>query len=712
MNEYFSEFLNKYPSVRDSRIIRLGFEIADKAHENQKRKSGEPYIIHPLAVASIVLDLGMDENTVAAALLHDVVEDTEYTLEEIEALFNKDVARMVDGVTKLTRMHNKSKEEQKAETVRKMLLATNNDIRVMIIKLADRLHNMRTMEYQSGPKQIEKASETLELYAPLAQRLGMTRLAGELEDLSFRYTNPKQYFAIHAKLNATKTAREQHIESLISDVKKEMDKFAINARVEGRLKNIYSIYRKMTEQNKSFEELFDIVALRVIVDTEYACYNALGAIHLHWKPIPNRFKDYVALPKQGVYQSLHTTVLGADGSPFEVQIRTNEMHEVAEYGIAAHWKYKKEMDESISEESFGEKLVWLHEIIEWQQELSDSREFMETLKVDMMSDNVFVFTPKGDVKDFIKGSTPLDFAYSIHSDIGNRCIGAKVNSRLVPLNYELQTGDIVEIITSMSRKGPSRDWLKFVHTALARNKIRLWFRRELKEENIKAGREILREAAEENGFTLEELLTKDALEPIFDRYSLNSVDDMLASFGYGALSIGQVLSRLLYQAKLHRKLGQHAEEHDPVLIAKGHEDQPIRLSKCCNAIPGDEIVGYITQGRGITVHRVDCKNLRNKRDFPDERKVEVEWGLPGETKYAVDIQIEATDRTGILYDITGVLSGEDIDMTLLNARLNRDHSSCVMTIKMQVSGLVQLNGIMTKIGKIEGVNSVYRHNAT
>lgn len=702
MSAYYNDFIERYPDLKDSVTVRKAFEIAERQHSQMKRKSGEPYIIHPIAVAKVVADLGMDENTIAAALLHDVVEDTDYTLEDVEREFDREVMKLVDGVTKLSRL-NRSREEQEAETVRKLLLASNSNVRVIIIKLADRLHNMNTMEYQSGPKQIEKATETLSIYVPLAQRLGMTKMARELEDLSFRYTNPKEYFAIVAKLESTQTTRNNYIENIQESVSAALEKAGIKGRVDGRLKNIYSIYRKMKEQDKDFDGLYDIVALRIIVKEVMECYLSLGTVHLNWKPIPDRFKDYIAVPKQNMYQSLHTTVLGEDGIPFEVQIRTEEMHRTAEYGIAAHWKYKEGQD---TEDTLDNKLDWLRNIVEWQTELSDSREFMETLTTDITSDNVYVFTPKGDVKDFIKGSTPLDFAYSIHSDIGNRCMGARVNGKLVPLNYELKTGDIVEIIPSPSRKGPSRDWLKFVHTALARNKINLWFRKELKEENIEKGRDIIQEAAKANGYTVDELLSEEALKPLFERYSLVSVEDMLASFGYGGLPQNQIITRLLYQARINRE--RISEGRDVIAKDPALRDLPVRLAKCCSPIPGDDITGYLTQGRGITVHRKDCKNFRNSRDFSEDRIVEVSWAADKAQKYPVEIQITGEDRIGMLADVSKLLSQKDISINLVNARVNRDGEACFLNIKMDVISLDELNGIMSEIAGIDGVSGVSR----
>lgn len=708
MNEYYSEFISKHPEYDGSEVIKKAFDVAEELHANQKRKSGEPYIIHPVAVAMYIAELGMDENAVASALLHDVVEDTDYSLENVESEFNEDIMRMVDGVTKLTRLKSQSKEEQHAETIRKIILATNTDVRIMIIKLSDRLHNMHTMEYQSADKQIEKATETMQLYVPLARRLGMTRLATELEDLSFKYMNPKEYLEIEAKLGTSKAATDNNIEKIISQISVLLNENGIEAKIDGRIKSIYSIYRKMHEHNKTFGELYDIIALRVIIKGNEAldCYKVLGILHKQWIHQQQRFKDYIGMPKETQYQSLHTTLISPEGFSFEVQIRTEEMHKTAEYGIAAHWKYKTGRDPK----SF--RFEWLRDIAEWQSELSDSKEFIETLKTDIRREYIYVVTPKGDVKGLIQGSTALDFAYSVHSDIGNRCVGARVNGKLVPLNYELQSSDLVEIITSNDKKAPMRDWVKLAHTAAAKSKMRLFFRRELTSENINAGREILSKAAEDNGCSIEEIMNHELLLPIFERYAITSEDDMLASLAYKALSLAQILPRLVYGAKQNRNRDiNHGKQ--AFIIAKGHEDMEIRISKCCNPIPGDDIIGFIVQGGIIAVHRKDCKTLHHSRDFRNREAVEVEWCISEEVhnRFTVELQLSASDRIGILADVASFLSENRISISSINARMNRDKSTCFMNFKVDVGSLAELKALVHEIEQIEGVQEVYRINS-
>ena len=715
MTDIYQEFIRDYPVYADDPMIKKAFDMAIKAHEGQLRHSGDPYITHPYAVVRILADLGLDSLTIVVGILHDVIEDTDVTLPDIEREFSPEVAKMVDGLTKLKNMDFKTKEEQQAESLRKMLLAMATDIRVIIIKLADRLHNMRTLKYQSENKQKEKAQETFDIYAPLADRLGINTIKWELEDLSLKFLNPEAYFDIAEKLKNTRKERQEYIDKIIIRIREITEKLGINAEIEGRPKHIYSIYRKMKNKHKSFDELYDLIAVRIIVDTVKDCYGVLGAVHTLWRPIPMRFKDYIAVPKQNMYQSLHTTLLGDDGLPFEVQIRTHEMHSTAEYGIAAHWRYKEGTD---TVNALDSKLAWLRELMEWQKDLSDSREFLETLKFDFFSDNVFVFTPKGDIKDFVKGATPLDFAYSIHSEVGNKCTGAKVNGKLVPLDYQLQTGDIVSIITSQSSKGPSRDWLKFVKTAQARGKIRQWFKKELKEENIVKGREMLEDAAKRMGYDLHLLLKPEWVETVFKRFTLHSMEDMYAAIGYGGIGTNQVLTRLVEQYKKENKIGP-AEETPALslkktgkarnaegITVKGEDGLVVRLAHCCNPVPGDKIIGYITRGRGVSVHRADCNNI-NDIDFEEGRRIEVEWAEEEASKYEVEIQVNANDRAGLLVEISQLLFALGHSLIAVNARTMKGNT-CAISLKIEISNIDELEMIITKLKMIESVTDVFR----
>ena len=573
MIDTYRSFIKRH-GLKNDPALEKAFLMSEKAHEGQFRHSGEPYVSHPLAVAEILADLGMDPDTIIAGLLHDVVEDTDLTMDAIQKEFSPQISMLVDGVTKLKNFEFRSYEEQQAESLRKMFLAMAADIRVIIIKLADRLHNMRTLKYQSESKQIEKSKETLEIYAPLAHRLGINTIKWELEDLSLKYLNPDEYFEIAHKIEGTRAERESHLKDVMEKIREKLKELKIKCDIDGRPKHIYSIYKKMHEKNKIFEEVYDLIAIRIIVKTVKDCYGVLGLVHTMWKPIPMRFKDYIAVPKQNMYQSLHTTLLGDDGKPFEVQIRTYEMHRTAEYGIAAHWKYKEEAKKP--DEEMDERLAWLRELLEWQNDLKDSKEFMETLKIDIFSDNVFVFTPKGDVKDFVKGSTPLDFAYSVHSEVGNKCVGAKINGKIVPLDYKLKTGDIVEILTSQSSKGPSRDWLKFVKTAQARSKIKQWFKKEYKEENIQKGKEMLEKEAKRQGFDCG-THGQHVLKTIFKRFTLKSQNDMFAAIGYGGITTNQVLFRLIQNYKLVNKMAQEGLEN--TVNVKAHPKPLPRASR-------------------------------------------------------------------------------------------------------------------------------------
>lgn len=703
--------------------VKKAYDFAEKAHSGQYRSSGEPFIVHPLEVALILIDLGLDIDTIAAGLLHDVVEDTGVKIEELEAIFGSEVAKLVDGVTKLGKIAYKTKEEQQVENLRKMFLAMAKDIRVIIIKLADRLHNLRTLEYVDEDKQREKAYETLEIYAPLAHRLGIFKIKWELEDISLRYIDPKGYYDLVEKVAAKRREREAYIQDVIQTLKEKMAEANIEGEIEGRPKHFYSIYRKMYMQHKSFEEIYDLLAIRVIVNTVKDCYGVLGIAHTLWKPIPGRFKDYIAVPKPNMYQSIHTTVIGPKGELFEIQIRTWEMHRTAEYGIAAHWKYKEGRK---SHSELDEKLAWLRQILEWQSDLKDAREFMETLKIDLFTDEVFVFTPKGDVIDLPKGAIPLDFAYAIHSDVGNRCIGAKVNGKIVSLDYQLKTGDIVEILTSSSQNhGPSRDWLKMVKTSRAKNKIKQWFKKERREENIVKGKEMLEKEARKQGYTLSQLLKTEWVENIWKKYGFNSLDDMYAAIGYGGITTNQVLLRLIDEykkankaepQKIHdltfKEKNKQQKQRKPAgrgVKVKGIENVMVRFSKCCNPLPGDEITGYITRGRGVSIHRTDCVNLKDPF-IEQERFIEVEWTDQYKASYSAEIQIEAQDRQGLLADITKVMSDMNIDVTAVNARTTK-RKQVVINLTLEVNNIDQLDRVMGQVKKISNVTDVFRVNS-
>lgn len=718
MVDYYREFIEKYPMYGGDRLIQKAFEVAIKAHDGQFRDSGEPYIIHPVAVTRILADLGMDKVSICAGMLHDVPEDVEeYPIEYIRAQFNEEIANIVDGVTKLKKFGFQTKEEAQAESMRKMFVAMASDVRVVIIKLADRLHNMRTLGYKTGDKQKAKAKETLEIYAPLAHRFGIYAFKWEFEDLALKYLEPEAFYEIAKKLSATRSEREAYIREVIGKIEKNIQPLGIKYEIEGRPKHIYSIYRKLKDKRKTFDELYDIMAVRVIVESVKDCYAVLGTVHAVWRPMPGRFKDYIAVPKPNMYQSLHTTLMGEDGKPFEVQIRTFEMHRTAEYGIAAHWKYKD--GTTANQSDFDKKISWLREMMEWQNEMKDSKEFMEALRINFFSDTVFVFTPKGDVRDLAVGSTPLDFAYSIHSAIGNKCIGAKVNGRIVPLNYQLQTGDIVEVITSAASKGPSRDWLNIVRTATARSKIRAWFKKELKEENIVKGKAMLEREAKRKGFELSGLLEPEWLKDIYRRFTLNSEEDMYAAVGYGGLSTGQILSRLIEKYKIAHKVEESPEIHahgpekkqlggDSNISVKGYSDMVVRLAKCCNPLPGDDIIGFITRGRGVSVHRADCSNL-NEEDFPASRRIEVAWRQQKPAHYSVELQIEGEDRGGLMADVSQVFYSLGYSMSSFSGRSTKNNQ-CIINAVISIQSPEELEEVLRKLHNVKSVIRAYRVN--
>ncbi len=699
--------------------VRSAYEFAEKAHSGQKRSSGEPYSIHPLAVANILTDLGMDADTIISGLLHDTIEDTGVTKEELDEKFGTEVAMMVDGVTKLSRLSYKTKEEHQVENLRKMFLAMAKDIRVIIIKLADRLHNLRTLEYVDEESQRAKAYETLEIYAPLAHRLGIFKVKWELEDISLRYIDSKGYYDLVEKVSLKRREREAYIQQVIVTLKEKLNEIPIEYEIEGRPKNFYSIYKKMYMQHKNFEQIYDLLAIRVLVNTVKDCYGVLGVAHTLWKPIPGRFKDYIAVPKPNMYQSLHTTVIGPEGDPFEIQIRTWEMHRTAEYGIAAHWKYK---EGSRTSYDMDKKLSWLRQLLEWQNESRDARDFMETLKIDLFTDEVFVFTPKGDVINLPKGATPLDFAYAIHSAIGNRCIGAKVSGKIVTLDYELETGDIVEILTTQSTShGPSRDWLKIVKTNQARNKIKQWFKKERREENIEKGKEMLEREAKRQGYPLSQLLKNEWIDGIFKKYGFTSMDDLYSALGYGGISTGPIMTRLLEE---YRKANtqetpesiikeSRAEKEKEIpgngIQVKGVDNIMIRFAKCCNPVPGDPIIGYITKGRGVSVHRGDCVNLAD--EFVEtNRLIEVSWIGEHKAAYNAEIQIVAQDRQALLADLTNAIADIKINVTAINARTAKN-KMVVVNMNMEIHDTKQLEKVMKFLGRLPDVMDVYRVNA-
>ncbi|MBD5560628.1 MAG: bifunctional (p)ppGpp synthetase/guanosine-3',5'-bis(diphosphate) 3'-pyrophosphohydrolase [Clostridia bacterium] len=707
--------MRRHKSAYDPEMEKA-FALAEEAHDGQLRRSGEPYFTHPLAVSDIIADLGLDNTTIIAGVLHDVVEDTDVTLEDISSTFSPEIAKLVDGVTKLRKIDFNSREEQQSESLRKMFLAMARDIRVVIIKLADRLHNMRTLKYQSEKKQIEKARETLEVYAPLAHRLGISAIKWELEDLSLKYLEPDEYYEIANKISSTRREREQQLMSVIDRIEDHLAEMRITADIEGRPKNIYSIYKKMHEQDKSFDEVYDLIAIRVIVSNIKDCYGVLGLVHTMWKPIPMRFKDYIAVPKENMYQSLHTTVLGDDGKPFEVQVRTYEMQRTAEYGIAAHWKYKERTTER---DDLDEKLAWLRELMEWQNDVKDSREFMESLKIDIFAEHVLVFTPNGEVKDFPAGATPLDFAYSVHSDVGDKCVGARVNGKIVPLGYELKTGDIVEIITSRSSPGPNRDWLEMVKTTQAKNKIRHWIKRGRKEDSLAKGREAFEKEAKRQGYRPKDLLQPGWLSGLFKRFTLKNENDMFAAIGYGDISVHQVLSKLIEQYRA--EIG--AAEEEPVVRVVRRAGAPdnaesvevqgtgglaVRFGKCCNPVPGDEIVGYITRGRGVCVHTTDCRNLKDL-SMDKDRLVDVEWVEGAAASYEVEVQIVAEDRKGLMAEVAQTLTGAGRDISSLTANATKNGSANIY-VRTTITSVRDMQQMMQRLRDLQGVREVYRMN--
>lgn len=701
-----------YSLNADTEILKKAYVCAKSAHQGQFRFSGEPYVYHPLNVALILTELELDVTTIAAGLLHDVLEDTDVTSETLIAEFGEEIYELVEGVTKLSRIMFESKEERQAENLRKMFLAMARDIRVVMIKLADRLHNMRTLDYLTEEKQRKIADETLEIYAPLAHRLGMWRVKWELEDLALRHLEPKEYYDLVEKVAKQRREREAYIANTIEFLKTKLNEMNIRADITGRPKHFYSIYQKMKSQGKSFEEILDLIGMRVIVDTVRDCYAVLGLVHTVFKPIPGRFKDYIAVPKSNMYQSLHTTVIGPSGEPLEIQVRTWEMHHTAEFGIAAHWKYK---EGAHNDEEFDKKIAWLRQVLEWQKDMKDVQDFMETLKVDLFEDEVFVFTPKGDVKSLPAGSTPVDFAYNVHTHIGHSCIGAKVNGRIVPLDYELKNGDIVEILTSKVQTGPSQDWLNFVKSSKARSKIRQWFKEEHREESILKGKDLLEKELRKHLTDISQVMEPARLKEAALRFGFRESDDLLAAIGFGKVAVRQVVNKLIprqvhnqYKQSKASSSSQVLEKRAQGVKVKGVDNLLIKFAKCCNPVPGDEILGYITRGRGVSVHRADCPNVSALDDAP-ERYLEVEWETDNGASYLVNIQVEGRDRVGLLADLMATVSEMKTNISAVTARKTKQKNA-VINMTVEIKDVPQMQAVMDRMKKVDGIIDVYRPN--
>lgn len=718
------EKVKKYDPNSNIELLEKAYDVSKAAHEGQQRNSGEPYIIHPVEVAVILAEMELDCTALVAALLHDTIEDTTCTYDEIKAQFGVEVADLVDGVTKLTKLGKlpfTSKEEQQMENLRKMFVAMAKDIRVIMIKLADRLHNMRTLKYMNEGKQIEKARETLEIYAPLAHRLGISKIKWELEDICLRYLDPKGYYDLVEKIAFKRKQREAYIEGILQTLREKTNDLGIeNAQIDGRPKHFYSIYRKMVKQNKTLDQIYDLFAFRVIVNSVKDCYAILGLVHELYKPMPGRFKDYIAIPKPNMYQSLHTTLIGPEGQPFEVQIRTWDMHRVAEVGIAAHWKYK---EGGGNPKESDNKFAWLRQLLEWQKDARDESEFMETLKVDLFTDEVFIFTPKGDVVSLPFESTPVDFAYSIHSAIGNKMIGAKANGKMVPIDYKLKNGDIIDILTSSTIHGPSRDWLKIVKSSQAKNKINQWFKKEKREENILRGKEMVERELKKQGFAFNQLFRAEWIELVLRKYNFSTLEDLYAGIGYGAITTNKVITKLKEEFKKTLK----PEEIEQILesiaqtrndkkkknipesgiVVKGIDNCLVRLSRCCNPVPGDEIIGYITRGRGVSVHRSDCINVSAGLE-EEGRLIDVKWYSTSDAAYKADITIMANDRTSLLLDVTNSIAELKIPIKAVNARTTREQITLI-NLTLEITNTEQLEKIIKKLRKIDSVFDVTRN---
>lgn len=726
--------VHKYHPSTDISLIEKAYRIAREAHEGQVRKSGEPYIIHPLCVGIILAELELDKETIVAGLLHDVVEDTVMTDEEISDEFGGEVALLVDGVTKLGQLsYDADKVEVQAENLRKMFLAMAKDIRVILIKLADRLHNMRTLKYMTPEKQKEKARETMDIYAPIAQRLGISKIKIELDDLSLKYLEPEAYYDLVKQIDQRKSVRDDYVQSLVNEVRTHIKAAGIVAQIDGRAKHFFSIYKKMVNQDKTLDQIYDLFAIRIVVDSVKDCYAALGVIHEMYKPIPGRFKDYIAMPKPNMYQSLHTTLIGPTGQPFEIQIRTYEMHRTAEYGIAAHWKYKEVSNNggvpvpaTVSEE---EKLSWLRQILEWQRDMSDNREFMSLLKsdLDLFSDTVFCFTPTGDVKNLPNGSTPIDFAYNIHSAVGNKMIGAKVNGKLVTIDYVIQNGDRVEVITSQNSKGPSRDWLNIVKSTQAKNKINQWFRSELKEENIIRGKELLIASCKAKGINFPDINKTEYQNKIMRKYGFHDWNSCLATVGHGGLKEGQIINKMYEEYKkdhlsritdeeILESISESKEKASEKrsksgIIVKGLYDVAVHFSKCCSPVPGDEIVGFVTRGRGVSVHRTDCINMINLSEMERERLIDAEWEHDDDAGegglYRAEIKLFGNNRTGLLVDITRVFTEREIDIKSIHSKTSKQGVATI-DVSFTTKGRAELNSLIDKLRQIESIIDIER----
>lgn len=729
MSEYINhtieevlETVKKSNRRADLKLIKRAYEFAKDKHKDQLRRSGEPYIIHPIQVAYILSTLGLDHSTICAALLHDVIEDTDVTLEDIAKEFSPEIAEMVDGVTKLSKLNYTSEQEQQVENYRKMFLAMGKDIRVILIKLADRLHNMRTLKYLTRDRQIANARETMDLYAPLANRLGMYSLKWELEDLSFKYLYPEDYRELVEGIDKKREERLKFIDQIMQEIKVELKKQKIVAEITGRAKHLYSIYRKMQRDNKTLDQIYDLFALRIIVNSVKDCYAALGVVHELYNPMPGRFKDYISVPKPNMYQSLHTTLIGPKGTPFEVQIRTWDMHRIAEYGIAAHWAYKeasflggKKANVTVEED----KLSWLRETLEWQKDMQDPQEFLNTLKTELFEDEVYVFTPKGKILVLPNGATPIDFAYAIHAEIGNHMTGCKINSKMMPIVTKLKNGDIVEIVTSDKSKGPSRDWLKFIKSSTAKTRIQQWFKKNEREANIAKGKDALEREVKRIGMSYQELFKPEFVEVTVNRYKFNSLDDMYASVGFGTITAGKIVSRVLEE---YRKVNKEENIEEKIeelkktkedkpsssgIIVKGIDNCLVRLSKCCNPVPGDEIVGYITKGRGVSVHRKDCKNVKDL--FEEEnRMIDVSWYTDEPSSYNVDIVMFSNDREGLLADIISTVTEEKAPLMAVNSKVSKERI-VITELTIEVNNIAQLNSVLKALRKIDSVYDVKRN---
>ena len=723
--------IHKYHPSDDITMVERAYQIARDAHKDQKRKSGEPYIIHPLCVAIILADLELDKESIVAGILHDVVEDTVMTLDEITEVFGPEVALLVDGVTKLTQLSwSMDKVEIQAENLRKMFLAMAKDIRVILIKLADRLHNMRTLEFMKPEKQKEKARETMDIYAPIAHRLGISKIKVELDDLSLKYLKPEVYYDLAEKISLNKEARKAFVTDIVEEVRHHMADAEIDSTVDGRVKHFFSIYKKMVKQDKTLDQIYDMFAVRIIVDSVKDCYGALGVIHELYKPIPGRFKDYIAMTKPNMYQSLHTTLIGSNGQPFEIQIRTYEMHRTAEYGIAAHWKYKESGSGQVAAGDEEAKLSWLRQILEWQRDMSDNKEFLSLIKsdLDLFSDNVYCFTPSGDVKALPSGSTPIDFAYAIHSAVGNKMVGARVNGKLVNIDYVIENGDRIEIITSQNSKGPSRDWLKLVKSTQAKNKINQWFKTELKEDNIVRGKDMIERYCKAKGIHFPDLNKPEFMEKVMKRYAFKDWDSVLASIGHGGLKEGQVINKMLEarNKKLKREVTDAnildgieemtnkvptAKKSKSGIVVRGIHDVAVRFSRCCSPVPGDEIVGFVTRGRGVSIHRTDCINIINLPESERVRLIDAEWqqreSTENKERYSTEIQIYANNRIGMFVDISKVFTERQIDITSMNVRTSKQGKATII-MTFDIHGKEELTRLTDKLRQIEGVLDIER----